>query len=124
MFKMLGIENAWKAQASEDLPSVRQIFVTKSQLLAGRVQEYFLSLLESLDTGTKTLMELAALAKEGRTHEEDIDQMDPDGDELDWQSHLSPKFSELRDEHFPLFTTTDRVSSKLSNGNVCITHVI
>ncbi|KZP05200.1 hypothetical protein FIBSPDRAFT_1054221 [Athelia psychrophila] len=109
MFKMLGMENAWKTQASNDLSPIRQIFVTKSRILAGKVQEYFSSLLESLDIGTKSLHELAALAKEERVHEEDIDEMDPDDDDMDWQKHLPARFSELKDEHFPLFTTTDRL---------------
>ncbi|KZP15184.1 P-loop containing nucleoside triphosphate hydrolase protein [Athelia psychrophila] len=109
MFKMLGMENAWKTLASDDLPPIRQIFVTKSRILAGKVQEYFSSLLESLDIGTKSLHELADLAKEEPVGEEDIDQMDPDDDNTDWQKHLPARFSELKDEHFPLFTTTDRL---------------
>lgn len=115
MFKMLGMENAWKMQASEDLPRVRQIFVTKSRILAGKVQEYFLNLLDSLDKGTKTLQELAVLAKEERLGEEDIDKIDPDDDDADWQNHLPTKFSELEDEHFPLFTTTDKASNVISS---------
>ncbi|KZP30395.1 P-loop containing nucleoside triphosphate hydrolase protein [Athelia psychrophila] len=109
MFKMLGMENAWKTQASDDQPTIRQIFVTKSRILAGKVQEYFSSLLESLDIGAKTLRELADLAKQEHVNEDDIDQMDPDDDDTDWQNHLPARFSELKDEHFPLFTTTDRL---------------
>ncbi|KAG1793559.1 hypothetical protein EV424DRAFT_1354192 [Suillus variegatus] len=47
LFKILGIQRAWEMSAV-DMPKPRQIFVTKSRLLAMRAEEYFTKLLESL----------------------------------------------------------------------------
>ncbi|KAF7986148.1 hypothetical protein HWV62_38518 [Athelia sp. TMB] len=108
MFKMVGLENAWRMQADTDLPQIRQIFVTKSHVLAGKVEEYFSDLLVSLDIGTKSLNELAIIAKQEHANLEDLDQIEPE-DDGEWQQHLPDRFSDLEDEHFPLFTTTDRL---------------
>ena len=47
LFKMLGIQRAWEMHTS-GMPKPRQIFVTKSRVLATKAQEYFAKLLESL----------------------------------------------------------------------------
>ena len=84
LFKMLGIERAWELQlsASEDqvvidnqdgsggtalmmagLTKPRQLFVTQSRVLAGKVEEYFAKLMESLATASCSPQELADIAK-------------------------------------------------------------
>lgn len=108
LFKMLGNERAWDMQGA-DIPKLRQIFVTQSRVLAGKVQEYFIKLMESLATAAQSRSELAEIAKvrQRKTKAEDL--LDAD-DDVDWRADLPDRFSLLRDEHFPLFITFDRVS--------------
>lgn len=108
LFKMLGIERAFKLkQGSMDKP--RQIFVTQSRVLASKVEEYFSKLLDSLSTAGRSTQELVQLAKEQKSQSGEHGLIDPD-DDIHWQADLPSKFSLLKDEHFPLFLTFDRVS--------------
>jgi len=106
LFKMLGIQRAYE-QCKDSMPKPRQIFVTKSRVLAAKVEEYFTKLLESLSTGQKTKEELAVMIKSKR-QQQDRSLVDADDDQ-NWRSDLPLKYSNLRDEHFPLFLTFDRV---------------
>ena len=107
LFKMLGIERAWDLRRCT-MQKPRQIFVTQSRVLAGKVEEYFTKLMESLATAARTPKELIELAKMKDTQDDDglIDL-----DEADWRSDLPGRFSLLKDEHFPLFVTFDRVNT-------------
>ena len=93
----------------DSMPKPRQIFVTQSRVLAGKVEEYFSKLLDSLSTAERTREELAQFVKSKRQQNEegliDID------DDQTWRADLPSRFSLLRDEHFPLFLTFDRVST-------------
>ena len=91
----------------------RQIFVTQSRVLATRVEEYFSKLLESLEAGKKSNEELKESAEQQkRLKEGDSGLYDVD-DDVTWKSGLPPKFSLLKDEHFPLFLTFERVRRPL-----------
>lgn len=97
--------------AAGDAPRPRQIFVTQSRILAKKVEQYFATLVKSLATTSQSLDELRAL-RAGQRHsalDAEGDMIDVD-DILDWSGDLPAKFSELRDEHFPLFTTFNSVS--------------
>ena len=104
LFKMLGIHRIW-----EKYPDMgkkpRQLFITQSKVLAGKVEEYFSKLLSSLD-------DAACSPEELRMRERDLEQetdfIDQD-DNQQWRPDLPQNFSELQDEHFPLFITYDRV---------------
>jgi hypothetical protein len=106
LFKMLGIQRAYEKQQSS-MPKPRQVFVTQSRVLAVKVEEYFAKLLDSLATGNKTKEELAHMIKSKRQQQEeslvDID------DDQNWRPDLPSKYSELQDQHFPLFLTFDKV---------------
>ncbi|KAG6919462.1 hypothetical protein DXG01_005721 [Tephrocybe rancida] len=107
LFKMLWIERTFQMN-SNDLPKPRQIFVTKSRVLAGKVEEYFLKLLESLKTASKSREDLRKLTLARKAENEDDNLVDLD-DEDNWRSDLPRRFSELQDSHFPLFLTFDRL---------------
>lgn len=111
LFKMLWIERTFQLNnASIEKP--RQIFVTKSRVLAGKVEEYFVKLLESLKM-TQNPRQLKKIVESRKIHpQEDI--LVDDDDEDSWRSDIPSKFSELVDHHFPLFITFDRVSSAFS----------
>ncbi|KAG6859929.1 hypothetical protein C0995_001823 [Termitomyces sp. Mi166 len=106
LFKMLWIERTFQMN-SDDVSKPRQIFVTKSRVLAGKVEEYFMKLLESLKVSSQSPENLQKLVLAKRNQVDDDNLIDLD-DEDNWRSDL-PKFSELQDSHFPLFLTFDRL---------------
>ena len=103
LFKILGIQRAWES-STIDMPKPRQIFVTKSKMLATKVEEYFTRLSESLALAGYTLQELATL-KAQSTQEDLVDH----DDTPEWQTIIPMRYSLLEDKHFPLFLTFDRV---------------
>ncbi|KIJ59803.1 hypothetical protein HYDPIDRAFT_99903 [Hydnomerulius pinastri MD-312] len=100
---MLGIQHAWGLQSSA-MPKPRQIFVTKSRVLATKVEEYFTKLLESLALAGYTHEELKKL-KACSTEAGLIDVDDVPDD----QTGIPQRYSALEDKHFPLFITFDKV---------------
>jgi len=106
LFKMLGIQRAWELSAV-DMPKPRQIFVTKSRMLATKVKEYFTKLLESLAMAGYTLQEIAEL-KAQRVEDDLIDLDDAP------ESHVPARYSQLEDKHFPLFVTFDRLARMIA----------
>lgn len=106
MFKILGIERAWAGRFHASVAKPRQMFVTASRVLASKVEEYFAKLLDSLATAAHSPEELAALAATKLQQEEGLVDLD---DEENWRGDLPKCFSQLQDEHFPLFITFDRV---------------
>jgi len=116
LFKMLGIERSWELHNDNEmkmsLEKPRQVFVTKSRVLAVKVSEYFSKLLGSLATAGRSPKELVKLAGEKDSQRDGEGLVDLD-DERDWRQDLPSRFSLLRDGHFPLFITFDRVSISL-----------
>lgn len=111
LFKILGMEWAWEAcrnEPGEPISRPRQIFVTKSRVLAERVEDYYMKLAESHVAARRTTAESIALASaknDRRTH----GLVDKDEEDL-YRSTLPRSFADLKDEHFPLFLTFDGVS--------------
>ncbi|KIJ60081.1 hypothetical protein HYDPIDRAFT_117541, partial [Hydnomerulius pinastri MD-312] len=103
LFKMLGIQRAWELQ-SPTMPKPRQIFVTKSRVLATKVEEYFTKLLESLALAGYTHEELKNL----KTRNTEAGLVDVD-DVPDDQTGIPQRYSALEDKHFPLFITFDKL---------------
>ena len=118
LFKMLGIQRAFE-NLKGTMHKPRQVFVTQSRVLAVKVEEYFTKLLDSLATGNKTKEELAEMVKSKRQQQQDEGLVDIDDDQ-NWRPDLPSKYSELRDEHFPLFLTFDKVGVFL--GSVFFTY--
>lgn len=109
LFKMLLIERTYHLMG-ENVSRPRQVFVTKSRMLAKKVQEYFKKLASSLSHASQTLAELREL--NGTTTHDDMDGEDhlvDVDDETDWRVDLPKRFSDLEDRHFPLFITYDGV---------------
>ncbi|KZT08921.1 uncharacterized protein LAESUDRAFT_675409 [Laetiporus sulphureus 93-53] len=106
LFKMLGIERSWQA-CEGALPKPRQVFVTQSRVLAEKVQEFFSKLYESLATAHKSPAELRELAATKQSQQEqglvDLDE------EIEWRGDLPKCYSQLQDDHFPLFITFDQL---------------
>jgi len=109
LFKMLGIQRIWEKYPDMG-PKPRQVFITQSRVLALKVEEYFTKLMSSLEAAMCSPQELRMRR---RDVDQDNDLMDQDDDQQ-WRSDLPERFSELLDEHFPLFITYDRVRVTIS----------
>jgi hypothetical protein len=115
VFKIFGIERTWQNQGCVG-PRPRQLFVTKSRLLAEKVERDYVSLLYSLSAGPDAPLYVREriLRWNSRRKRAIFNPDDTDGGRED----LPEKFSELRDKDFPLFLTMDTVStSPLINGS-------
>lgn len=77
-------------------------------MLAGKVEEYFLKLMESLVMGSHSLQELAVIVKNKLVQHDEDGLIDVD-DEENWRDDLPKQFSLLEEKHFPLFITYDKV---------------
>ncbi|KAI6101328.1 P-loop containing nucleoside triphosphate hydrolase protein [Pisolithus sp. B1] len=110
LFKMLEIQRAWQLRSEDfDIPRPKQIFVTKSRMLANKVEEYFVKLLQSLSLAGCTLEELA------RLQSRHVDRGLVDDDDVpDAQSGIPQRYSELEDHHFPLFLTFDQLARMIA----------
>ena len=103
LFKMLGIQRAWEMEVSgSGMPKPRQIFVTKSSVLATKVEEYFTKLLESLALAEHSPEDLKRM--QARSTEPGL----VDADDTD-RADIPQKYSLLEEKHFPLFVTFDKV---------------
>jgi hypothetical protein len=110
LYKMLSIERAWELRGKEEeVPKVRQLFVTKSRILAEKVEEHFVMLMASLSTGCKSPEELKELARAQKLAQAKEALVDKD-DEVDYRGDLPSRFSLLTENNFPLFITFDDVS--------------
>ncbi|KAI0042885.1 hypothetical protein FA95DRAFT_1609833 [Auriscalpium vulgare] len=109
LFKMLGLENAWQQHRETHPNRPRQLFVTQSRVLADKVEEYFIKLLQPL-----AMQSEAAIPEllERQKNREDAGMVDRD-EAADWRDDLPHRFSELQDSHFPMFITFDKLSSLL-----------
>ena len=101
LFRMLGIQRAWQTQ-TPGMPKPRQIFVTKSRVLATKVEGYFAKLLESFALAGYSLEDLKRMQVQN-TESGLMDVNDED------QADIPQRYSELEDNHFPLFVTFDKV---------------
>ncbi|KAG1841504.1 hypothetical protein F4604DRAFT_1598121 [Suillus subluteus] len=108
LFKILGIQRAWELSAT-DMPKPRQIFVTKSRILATKVEEYFTRLLESLAMAGYALDEIVKL--KAQRIEDDLIDLD---DAPESQMNVPARYSQLEDKHFPLFVTFDRLAKMIA----------
>ncbi|TFK38653.1 hypothetical protein BDQ12DRAFT_630422 [Crucibulum laeve] len=112
LFKMLWIERAYMSRVDDSVHRPRQVFVTKSRVLADKVAEYFLKLVNSLHTITLSPAEMKELANVQRFQRSRRSLTDIDEDAT-WRSDLPKRFSQLSDEHFPLIITSDNLSEML-----------
>jgi hypothetical protein len=109
LFKMLGIERAY-SMFSEDLAHPRQVFITQSRVLVGKVEELFFKYLESLNAGSSGHQNTFQRIRNRGVDDEDDGFIIDEDDNEDWRSDLPQRYSELEDSHFPLFITFDAVS--------------
>ncbi|KAJ3877376.1 hypothetical protein F5051DRAFT_453113 [Lentinula edodes] len=113
LFKMLLVERTHQMSGA-NAPKPRQIFVTQSRILAKKVEQYFVTLGRSLIASSQSLSNLCEIraSQRGNVLDDEYDMIHVD-DIVDWSGDLPSKFSDLRDEHFPLFTTFNGLCAML-----------
>ena len=107
IFKMFGIERAWEHLAHSQAARPRQIFVTKSSLLAKKVEQEFISFIKYDSTSENASTHFVQRAR--RVVHLDSDELFTNEHLGIWRSDIPSRYSELSDEHFPLFTTYNGV---------------
>jgi len=125
VFKIFGIERAWQNQGCVG-PRPRQMFITRSRLLAEKVERDYVSLLYSLSAGPDAPLYVRERVQRWNTRRKKVI-FNPDDTEGE-RDDLPQKFSELRDSDFPLFLTMETVSTALlltngtdaDGGYICI----
>ncbi|KAF8595241.1 P-loop containing nucleoside triphosphate hydrolase protein [Ceratobasidium sp. AG-I] len=109
IYKMRTIDQANTTQGGQQ--SVRQLFVTRSRVLAQHVEATYQGLVEFTNIALKTVDELKEIAKQSR---EDPDRALVEFDsEIDLRNDLPERFSELQDSSFPLFISFDKLCTLL-----------
>ena len=104
--KIFGLERAWGDFLHETRP--RQIFVTKSRLLARKFEKDLIELIMS-DIMSK-LAPQHFIDRVKRTTRKTYDGIFNIEDLEEWRSDLPLKFSDLTVDHFPLIITFSDVS--------------
>ena len=92
---------------NEDLAHPRQVFITQSRVLVRKVEELFFKYLESLNAGSSGHQNTFQRI---RNRDEKNGFFVDENDNEEWRCDLPQRYSELEDNHFPLFITFDAVS--------------
>ena len=109
LLRMLGIHRTWELFSGMG-PKPRQVFVTKSPSLAANVEGYFKQLMSTFEAIAHPNTHTADTRAEQETElVEQEDELISQEYNTRWRSGLPERFSELMDEHFPLFVTYDKV---------------
>ncbi|KAF8336964.1 uncharacterized protein EI90DRAFT_93924 [Cantharellus anzutake] len=110
LFKLLLWEKAQRSNLLDRPGPIRQMFLTQSHVLASKVEEDYQKLFVAARIGT-------ASGSKGRSRtrlaERHITELDEEA-HVD-HSGLPEKFSDLKDEHFPLFLTYEQLRRMLEN---------
>ena len=106
LFKLLKLEASQHVNTPDSgTTRYRQMFLTQSHVLAQRVQEYYAQLADTAN--------LSTVHQKQHPGVDNQDLLDLD-EEADTRRDLPLRFSQLRDEHFPLFVTYDQVSRNIT----------
>ncbi|KAM5542265.1 hypothetical protein V8D89_004138, partial [Ganoderma adspersum] len=103
VFKILGIERTYDTGSFRGaLAKPRQLFVTQSQVLAKKVEDYYSKLYQSHATAHLSPVQLKEMASRKRARRE---RMVDEDEEIFYTSTLPRRYGALEDSHFPLFLT-------------------
>ncbi|KAF8336960.1 uncharacterized protein EI90DRAFT_3013934 [Cantharellus anzutake] len=107
LFKLLMLERAQQSNLLGDFGPIRQMFLTQSHVLASKVEEYYLKLLEAAQLG---MPPTPKDHRRGRPAERHITEFAEDADD---RPDLPTRYSDLKEQHFPLFLTYDQLRRML-----------
>ena len=117
LFKMLLMERDYQLSDRSRQPP-RQMFVTKSRVLARKVEEHFITYLTSLSFASH-IEQLSSRKNNGNAADEE--NLFNEDDDTKWRNDLPGKFTDLEDDHFPLFMTFDHVRIRNFVFTFCLT---
>ncbi|CAE6468490.1 unnamed protein product [Rhizoctonia solani] len=99
--------NAQLAARSDELRPTRQLFVTRSKVLTQHIARNYQGLIDSSDIANKSAQELEAMRQENQKYQtRELVEYD---NTVDFRVDLPRRFSELKDSHFPLFVSFDKL---------------
>ncbi|KDN35986.1 hypothetical protein RSAG8_11137, partial [Rhizoctonia solani AG-8 WAC10335] len=111
MDRFAPFSKALRHATKEEKEPIRQMFVTRSRVLAQHVEATYQGLAEFTNIASKSDEQLKEIAKQSR---DDPDRALVEFDtEVDLRGDLPPRFSELTRSHFPLFISFDKLCSLL-----------
>ncbi|CAE6477183.1 unnamed protein product [Rhizoctonia solani] len=103
--------NAQLAARSDELRPTRQLFVTRSKVLTQHIARNYQGLMDSSDIANKTTNELEEMRKANQKYQSrELVEYD---NSVDFRVDLPRRFSELKDSHFPLFVSFDKLCELL-----------
>ncbi|CCO36370.1 TPR and ankyrin repeat-containing protein 1 AltName: Full=Lupus brain antigen 1 homolog [Rhizoctonia solani AG-1 IB] len=99
--------NAQLGARSDELRPTRQLFVTRSKVLTQHIARNYQGLIDSSDIANKSTQELEAMRQENQKYQSrELVEYD---NTVDLRVDLPRRFSELKDKHFPLFVSFDKL---------------
>ncbi|KZT08927.1 uncharacterized protein LAESUDRAFT_811030 [Laetiporus sulphureus 93-53] len=107
LFKMLWIERSWMEDSGISV-TPRQLFITRSRDLAVEVEKTFFRLYESKFAVDDPLDKLSVRAGNWRQQVSRFRLVDLD-EEAKEDGELPQRFTDLKEEHFPLFLSSDEL---------------
>jgi len=113
---MLARERAGQLQYTHERLSSgrpRQLFVTQSRVHAGQVEDSFRRMISSLEATSMSPKQLKQKLEASPAQREDLILPTVNDDNNTYRADLPRRFSELKDEHFPLFVTIEKLVQML-----------
>ena len=107
VYKILAQERSWADRFQTTMRKPRQLFVTQSQVLVQKVEEYYARRSKSF-TPAHLQRHVKAITTADETNERKPLLVDAD-EEVYWNAALPKRYGALRDEDFPMFLTFDHV---------------
>ncbi|KAF8594602.1 P-loop containing nucleoside triphosphate hydrolase protein [Ceratobasidium sp. AG-I] len=110
IYKMRAVDQTAAAdEVQHEGQTARQLFVTRSRVLAQHVETTYRGLAEASDVASKSPEELKMLAEQNRKNpDRALAEFDS---EIDLRDDLPPRFTMLQASHFPLFISFDKLCS-------------
>ncbi|KAI0079050.1 hypothetical protein K474DRAFT_1770489 [Panus rudis PR-1116 ss-1] len=113
LFKIVALERTWDIMRSPEDPITRprQLFITQSDVLAKKVEEYFVKLWASSTAANRTAKESVLLAR--KTQNARSRGLIPRNEMS--RDDIPTSFKQLTDDHFPLFLSTNELYNLLEH---------
>ncbi|KAF8691973.1 UvrD-like helicase C-terminal domain, partial [Rhizoctonia solani] len=107
--------NAQLGSRSDELRPTRQLFVTRSKVLTQHISRNYQGLIDSSDIANKSTQELEAMRQENQKYQsQELVEYD---NTVDLRVDLPRRFSDLKNSHFPLFVSFDKLC-ELIEGDI------
>ncbi|CAE6538460.1 unnamed protein product [Rhizoctonia solani] len=103
--------NAQLAVRSDEVRQTRQLFVTRSKVLTQHIARNYQGLIDSSEIANKSTHELEEMRQVNQKYQNrELVEYD---NSVDFRVDLPRRFSELKDSHFPLFVSFDKLCELL-----------